>query len=63
MATLLLLLELSFQIEIPFEKEREAREGKRPGRVICVPPPLLSFPRSHHVCLEISCALSLCHCE
>ena len=39
MATLLLLLELSFQIEIPFEKEREAREGKRPGRVICVPPP------------------------
>ena len=61
MATLLLLLELSFQIEIPFEKEREAREGKRPGRVICVPPP--SFPGSHHVCLEISCALSLCHCE
>lgn len=42
MATLLLLLELSFQIEIPFEKEREAREGKRPGRVICVPP-LLSW--------------------
>ena len=62
----LLLLELSFQIEIPFEKEREARkEGRRRwgGRVICVPPPLLSFPRSHHVCLEISSALSLCHCE
>ena len=67
-ATLLLLLELSFQIEIPFEKEREARkkEGRKAalGRVgnLC-PPSLPSFPRSHHVCLEISSALSLCHCE
>ena len=69
-ATLLLLLELSFQIEIPFEKEREARkkEGRKAalGRVgnLCPPSlPLPSFPRSHHVCLEISSALSLCHCE
>ena len=63
----LLLLELSFQIEIPFEKEREARKERKEGGVgegnLCPPLPLSSFPGSHHVCLEISSALSLCHCE
>ena len=50
-------------------KKSEKRGGKEGGvgdGNLLGPPPLCLPPllsRSHHVCLEISLALSLCHCE